>query len=138
MFDLFQHDTIYWWHQISLEKPEYSNNLMLINFLISWITKRFLRSFDRHTDTTLTLSELFPNINKFRDKKDWNFFRKFHECGFWIVRVIVNMSWIPLNFFKKCPPVNSYRFSSSTDRRTESTFLYSLHPGDVSYCYTWQ
>ena len=31
-------------------------------------------------------------------------------------------------FQKKCPPVNSYRSSSSTDSRTESTFLYSLHP----------
>ena len=33
----------------------------------------------------------------------------------------------PINFFRKCPPVNSSH-SSSTDRRTESTFLYSLHP----------
>ena len=30
-----------------------------------------------------------------------------------------------INFFKKCPPVNSYRSSSSTDRRTESAFLNS-------------
>ena len=37
--------------------------------------------------------------------------------------------FIPINFFKKCPPVNSYRSSSSTDHITESTFLYSLHPG---------
>ena len=37
------------------------------------------------------------------------------------------MSWI-LFFFKKCPPLNSSRSSSSTDRRTESTFLYSAHP----------
>ena len=35
----------------------------------------------------------------------------------------------PINFFKKCPPVNSYRSSSSTDCRTESAFLYSLRPG---------
>ena len=31
---------------------------MLINFHISLITKRFLRSFDRHSDKTVTLSEL--------------------------------------------------------------------------------
>ena len=39
----------------------------------------------------------------------------------------------PINFFMKCPPVNSYRSSSSTDRRTESTFLYSLHTSSVHY-----
>ena len=33
----------------------------------------------------------------------------------------------PINFFKKCPPVNSSHSSSSTDRRTESTFLYILY-----------
>ena len=38
----------------------------------------------------------------------------------------------PINFFKKCPPVNSYSSSSSTDLRTESTFIYSLHPGWLS------
>ena len=38
------------------------------------------------------------------------------------------MYWIPLKKIKNCPPVNSYCSSSSTDRRTESTFLYSLHP----------
>ena len=41
---------------------------MLINFHISLITKRFLRSFDRHSDKTVTLGELLPNINKFRNK----------------------------------------------------------------------
>ena len=44
------------------------NNLMLINFHISLITKRFLRSFDRHSAKTVTLSKLLPNINKFRNK----------------------------------------------------------------------
>ena len=44
------------------------NNVMLINFHISLITKRFLRSLDRHSDKTVTLSELLPNINKFRNK----------------------------------------------------------------------
>ena len=44
------------------------NNLTLTNFHISLITKRFLRSFDRHSDKTVTLRELLPNINKFRNK----------------------------------------------------------------------
>ena len=44
------------------------NHLMLSNFHISLITKRILRSFDRHSDKTLTLSELLSNINKFRNK----------------------------------------------------------------------
>ena len=44
------------------------NILMLINFLISLITKRFFRSFDRHSDKTVTFSELLPNINKLRNK----------------------------------------------------------------------
>ena len=57
------------------------NNLMLINFRISLKTKRFFRSFDRHSDKTVTLSELLPNINKFRNKI-FDFFRKFHKGGF--------------------------------------------------------
>ena len=57
------------------------NNLMLINCHISLITKLFFRSFDRHSDKTITLSELLPNINKFRNKI-LDCFRKFHEGGF--------------------------------------------------------
>ena len=57
------------------------NNLMLINFHISLITKRFFRSFDRHSIKTVTLSELLPNINKFRNKI-LDFFKNFHEGGF--------------------------------------------------------
>ena len=51
------------------------NDLMLINFHITLITKRFLRSFDRHSDKTVTVSELLPNINKFCNKI-LNFFQK--------------------------------------------------------------
>ena len=51
------------------------NNLMLLNFHIALITKRFLRSFDLYSDKTVTLSELLPNINKFRNKIV-NFFQK--------------------------------------------------------------
>ena len=58
-----------------------TNNLMLINFRISLKTKRLFRSFDGHSDKTVTLSELLPNINKFRNKI-LDFFRKFHKGGF--------------------------------------------------------
>ena len=44
------------------------NNLMLINFRISLKPKRLFRSFDRHSDETVTLSDLLPNIKKFRNK----------------------------------------------------------------------
>ena len=43
------------------------NNLMLINFHISLRTKRLFRSFDRHSDKTVTLRKLLRNINKFRN-----------------------------------------------------------------------
>ena len=56
---------------------------MLINFHISLITNLFFRSFDRDGNKTVTLRELLPNMNKFRNKV-LIFFRKFHipECGF--------------------------------------------------------
>ena len=57
------------------------NNLIIIDFQISLITKRLFCSFDRHSDKTITLRELLPNINKFRNKI-LDFFRKFHEGGF--------------------------------------------------------
>ena len=57
------------------------NNLMFINFRISLKTKRLFRSFHRHSDEKATLSELLPNINKFRNKI-LDFFRKFHKGGF--------------------------------------------------------
>ena len=85
------------------------NNLMIINFHISLITKRFFRSFDRHSDKTVTLIELLTHINKFRDKM-LDFFRKFHECGFWIVWVIVIHVLNPNNLLKKCPSVNTSTF----------------------------
>ena len=72
-------------------------NLMLINFHISLITKRFFRSFERHSDKTVTFTELLPSINKFRNKI-LDFFRKFHEGVFQIVRVIVMHVLNPLIF----------------------------------------
>ena len=41
---------------------------MFINFYISLIAKRFYRSFDRHSDKTVTLSELLQDINNFSKK----------------------------------------------------------------------
>ena len=43
-------------------------DLMLINFHISLTTKRFIRSFDRQSDKTVTLSELLLDINNFSNK----------------------------------------------------------------------
>ena len=57
---------------------QHISNLMLINFHISLKTKLFFRSFDRHSDKTVTFNELLPNINKFRNKI-LDFFKKFHE-----------------------------------------------------------
>ena len=79
------------------------NNWMLIIFHISLKTNRLFRSFDRHSDKTATLSKLLPNINKFRNKILY-FFRKFHEHGFWIVRVIV-MHVLNSVFFKEKPSI---------------------------------
>ena len=44
------------------------NDLMNINFLISLITKRFFRYFDRHSDKTVYLSGLLQNIRNFSNK----------------------------------------------------------------------
>ena len=63
------------------------NDLMRINLHISLITKRFFRSFDRHSDKTVTLSELLLNINNF-SKTIVDVIRKSHEFSFKIVRVI--------------------------------------------------
>ena len=51
---------------------------MLINLHISLITKRFFRSFDRHSDKTVTLSELLQDINNF-SKTIVDVIRKSHE-----------------------------------------------------------
>ena len=77
MFDLLNHGTIY---IDNIKFPLWNlniNNLMLIHFHISWIARRFFRSFHRHSDKTATLSELLPTINKFCNKI-LDFFRKFH------------------------------------------------------------
>ena len=63
------------------------NDLMLINSHISLTTKRFFRSFDRHSDKTATLSELLLDINNFSNKIV-DVISKSHEFSFEIVRVI--------------------------------------------------
>ena len=73
------------------------NNLMLINFHISLIMK-FFRSFDRHSDKTVTLSELLQDINNF-SKTIVDVIRKSHEFNFKIVRVITIIVSNPVNFF---------------------------------------
>ena len=69
-----------------MAKPEY-NDLMLINLHISLITKRVFRSFDRHTDKTVTISELLLDINNLSNKIV-DVIRKSHKFIFKIARVI--------------------------------------------------
>ena len=73
------------------------NNLMLINFHISLIAKRFFRNFYRHSDKTVTLSELLEDINNF-SKTIVDVIRKSHEFSFKIVRVITIIVSNPVNF----------------------------------------
>ena len=49
--------------------------------------KRFFRSFDSHSDKTVTLSELLQDINNF-SKTIVDVIRKSHDFSFKIVRVI--------------------------------------------------
>ena len=63
------------------------NDLILINLHISLITKQFFLSFDRHSDKTVTLSELLLDINNFSNKIV-DVIRKSYEFSFKIVRVI--------------------------------------------------
>ena len=63
------------------------NDLMFINLHISIITKRFFQTFDRHSDKTVTLSELLLDINNCSNKI-MDVIRKSHEFILKIVRVI--------------------------------------------------
>ena len=64
------------------------NNLMLINYHIFLITKRFFRSFDRHSDKIATFSEFLQDFSNF-SKKIVDVIRKSHEFSFKIVGVIM-------------------------------------------------
>ena len=72
------------------------NDLMLINIHISLITKRFF-PFDRHSDKTVTLSELLQDVNNF-SKTIMDIIGKSHEFIFKIVRVIAIVVLNPVNF----------------------------------------
>ena len=63
------------------------NGLMLINLHISLITKRLFRSFDRHSDKTVTLGELLLEINNVSNKI-MDVIRKSLEFNFKIVQVV--------------------------------------------------
>ena len=72
-------------------------DIMLINLHISLIGKRFFLSFDRHSDKTVTLSELWLNINNFSNKIV-DVVRKSHEVRLKIVRVVTIVVSHPVNF----------------------------------------
>ena len=59
--------------------------------------ERFFRSFDRHSDKIVTLSELLQDINNF-SKTIVNVIRKSHELRVKIVRVITIVVSNPVNF----------------------------------------
>ena len=110
------------------------NELMLINLHISLITKRFFRSFDRHSDKTVTFSELLLNINNFSNKI-MDVIRKSHEFNFKIVRVITIVVSNPVSFLVNARPMTSEHCQQILDDVTifrhlavESTILYSSHP----------
>ena len=73
------------------------NDLMLFVFHISLIRRRFFRSFRRHSEKTVTHSELLLDINNF-NSKIVDVIRKSHEFSFKIVRVITIVVSNPLNF----------------------------------------
>ena len=96
MLDLLQHGTIndnmkFRWRNLNI------NDLMLINLHISLITKLSFQSFNRHSDKTVTLSELLLDINNIINEIVY-VIRKSHEFSFKIVRVITIVVWIPLIF----------------------------------------
>ena len=64
--------------------------------------KRFFPSFYRHSDKTVTLSELLQDINNFSNKI-LNVIRKSHEFSFKIVRVITIVVSNPVNFLTNAP-----------------------------------
>ena len=74
------------------------NDLMLINFHITLISKRFLLSFDRHSDKTVTVSELLPNINKFCNKILNFLSESFTNVASKLFESLWYMPWIQLIF----------------------------------------
>ena len=110
------------------------NDFMLINLHISLITKRFFRSVDRHSDKTVTHSELLPNINNI-SKTLVHVIRKSHEFSFKIVRVITLVVSNRVYFLVNARPMTPEHCQRIPDDVTifrhltvEFTFLYSSHP----------
>ena len=87
----FNYNIKFQWRNLNI------NDLILINLHNSLITKRFFRSFDRHSDKTVTHSELLLDINNFSNKIV-DVIRKSHEFSFKIVRVITIVVSNPINF----------------------------------------
>ena len=92
------------------------NNLMLINFHTSLITKRIFWSFDRYSNKTVTLSELLQDMNNF-SKTIVVVIRKSYEFSSKIVRVITIYSsripliflWMPANDVRALPEDTRWR-----------------------------
>ena len=108
------------------------NTLMIINVHVPLITNRLFRSFNRHSDKTVILSEFLQDLNNFSNKIVAAI-RKSHEFSFKIVRVITIVVSKSLNFFlwmpsydvRALPAVMRWRLA------VESTFSYSVHPGCI-------
>ena len=108
---------------------------MFVNSHISLITKRFFRSFDRHSDKTVAHSELLLDIKNF-SKTIVHAIRKSHEFSFKIVRVITIVVSNYVNFLVNVRPMTSEHCQRILDDvrifrhlAVESTFLYSSLPG---------
>ena len=103
------------------------NDFMLNNLHISWITKRIFRSFDRHSDKTVTHRELLLDINNF-SKTIFHVIRKSHEFSFKIVPVITIVVLNPVNFL-----VNARRQSIASGYSMTSLFSAILLLSPPSY-----
>ena len=94
-----------------------------INLHISLITKWFFWSFGRHSDKTVTHSELLLDIDNFRNKIV-DVIRKFHESSFKIVRVITIVVSNSVNFLVNArlwrQPIKYYSSVSDELRETKA------------------
>ena len=74
-------------------------NLMLINFYISLITKRFFRSFDRHSDKTETLTNYCQTSLNYLINY-WILSESFTNVASKLFELLWYISWIPLSFWR--------------------------------------
>ena len=108
------------------------NDLMLINLHTLFITKWFFRSFDRHSDKTVTHSELLLDINNF-NKTIVRVIRKSHECSFKIVPVITIVVSNPVNFLVNARPMRSEYASGYSMTSRFSAILLLSPPSYILY-----